>query len=64
MRRVERIEGPTPNGGVYALAYTLPNGSIEIVEFDADHRAIHRTHGFTRDHRADPVFDPTDVKQP
>ena len=30
----ERIEGSTPAGGAYAIAYRGDDGSIEIVEFD------------------------------
>ncbi len=40
----QRIEGPIPNGGAYALVYTRPNGAIEIVEFDADGKEIRRTY--------------------
>ncbi len=40
----ERIEGPTPNGGAYALVYRLPDGSIEIAEFDSVDREIRRTY--------------------
>ncbi len=39
-----RVEGPTPNGGAYAIAYVRDDGSIEIVEFDRDGRAIARTY--------------------
>lgn len=40
-----RVEGPTPNGGAYALIYRHDDGEIEIVEFDADDRETHRTYG-------------------
>lgn len=40
----ERIDGPTPNGGAYSIRYTRPDGSTEIVEFDAQDRAIFRTY--------------------
>ncbi len=43
-RPPERIAGPTPNGGAYAIAYHLPDGSIEIVEFTADDRELMRTY--------------------
>jgi hypothetical protein len=33
-RSAERIEGPTPAGGAYAIAYRHDDGAIEIVEFD------------------------------
>lgn len=42
--RSERIPGPTPNGGAYAIAYHHPDGSVEIVEFTADHVEIQRTY--------------------
>jgi hypothetical protein len=38
----EHIEGPTPNGGTYALVYVHDDGQIEIVEFDRDDREILR----------------------
>jgi len=47
-REPTRIDGPTPNGGVYALAYTHPDGSVEIVEFDAEDREIARTYSEPR----------------
>ena len=32
----ERIEGPTPNGGAYAILYRDSNGNpVEIVEYNA-----------------------------
>jgi hypothetical protein len=40
----ERTEGPTPNGGAYAIAYFHDDGSMEIVEFDANDNEIHRTY--------------------
>lgn len=40
----ERTEGPTPNGGAYAFAYFHDDGSMEIVEFDANDNEIHRTY--------------------
>jgi len=40
----KRIEGPTPSGGAYALAYTHDDGSVEIVEFDSQDREIQRTY--------------------
>src|SRR5262249_9066800 len=43
-RRTERIEGPTPNGGAYALVYHRDDGSIEIVECDEAGDEIHRTY--------------------
>lgn len=44
MRDPIRIDGPTPNGGVYSIAYFRGDGSMEIVEFDADDVAIFRTY--------------------
>jgi hypothetical protein len=50
----ERSEGPTPNGGAYALAYFSKAGcpavrgeadAVEIVEYTADGREIFRTYG-------------------
>ena len=40
----KRIEGPTPAGGAYAIAY-VHDGAVEIVEFDAAGRPIARTYG-------------------
>jgi hypothetical protein len=40
----ERHDFPTPNGGVYAIAYFHDDGSMEIVEFDANDEEIHRTY--------------------
>lgn len=49
MAEPRRIEGPTPAGGVYAIAYesTDEEGApaLEIVEYAADGRAIARTYG-------------------
>jgi hypothetical protein len=42
--RPERIEGPTPGGGAYAIAYTHDDGTVEVVEFDAAGREIRRTY--------------------
>ena len=49
-----RVDGPTPNGGAYAIRYYRDadgnpcpadrSVSSEIVEFTADDRAIHRTY--------------------
>jgi hypothetical protein len=39
-----RIEGPTPNGGAYAIAYTHDDASMEIVEFNAQGEEIARTY--------------------
>ncbi len=44
----KRIEGPTPNGGAYAIAYEHDDGSVEIVEFDSQDRAIHRTYAMAK----------------
>jgi hypothetical protein len=44
----ERHDGPTPNGGAYSIAYFRDDGSMEIVEFDADGKEIHRTYGEPR----------------
>lgn len=49
----ERIEGPTPQGGAYALVYTHDDGSKEVVEFEADGGEIRRTYAVTRQ----PEFD-------
>ncbi len=43
-KQPERVEGPTPAGGAYAIAYRHDDGSIEIVEFDSAGRAIRRTY--------------------
>lgn len=50
----QRDDGPTPNGGAYSIAYfSDARGnpcaredahSMEIVEFDADGEAVHRTY--------------------
>ena len=49
----ERHDGPTPNGGVYSIAHFLKDGkpvpkadatAMEIIEFDADGRQVHRTY--------------------
>jgi hypothetical protein len=40
----ERLEGPTPNGGAYALIYRHEDGSLEIVEFTAQDVEIGRTY--------------------
>ena len=39
-----RIEGPTPNGGAYAIIYEHDDGSIEAVEFDTNGEQIFRTY--------------------
>lgn len=44
MRDPIRIDGATPNGGAYSILYTHDDGSREIVEFDADDKAIFRTY--------------------
>jgi hypothetical protein len=44
IKKPERIEGPTPNGGAYAIAYTHDDGSMEIVEFNALGEEIARTY--------------------
>ena len=43
-----RVDGPTPNGGAYAIAYTSDDGSIEIVEFDGQDREIMRVYGIQK----------------
>ena len=40
----ERIEGPTPAGGAYALIYRHDDGTVEIVEFNIHGREIRRTY--------------------
>jgi hypothetical protein len=47
----ERVDGPTPNGCTYSIAYFHDDLSMEIVEFDAADRAIHRTYSPPRDDR-------------
>lgn len=51
---VERIKGPTPHGGVYAVAYFSRDGipvakseatAVEIVEYDAQDGVVFRTYG-------------------
>lgn len=43
--RVERIEGPTPNGGDYAVLYRgLAGGAYEIVEYKKDGTEVFRTY--------------------
>jgi hypothetical protein len=51
----ERHDGPTPNGGAYAIAYFFDDArnpapkdqatGVEVVEFDSRGEAIHRTSG-------------------
>ena len=51
----ERIEGPTPNGGAYAVAHfrgsdgtPVPKSKavyVEIIEYGADGEELFRTHG-------------------
>ena len=45
LKSPQRVDGPTPNGGVYAIAYVHDDGSIEIVEFDGQDREIMRVYG-------------------
>jgi hypothetical protein len=40
----ERIEGPTPAGGAYAIAYRHDDGAVEIVEFDLAGTELQRTY--------------------
>ncbi len=52
MSEPRRVEGPTPAGGAYAIAYSNAAGEIvEIVEFDEQDRPIARTYtaAFERD---------------
>lgn len=43
--RVERHNGPTPAGGAYSEAYIANDGGIvEVVEYNAEGRAITRTY--------------------
>lgn len=51
---VERINGPTPHGGVYAVAFFSRDGipvakseatAVEIVEYDAQDGEVFRTYG-------------------
>jgi hypothetical protein len=50
----ERIDGPTPNGGEYAVAHFSRDGeaaekadatAVEILEYSADGECIARTYG-------------------
>lgn len=60
----ERHDGPTPNGGVYSIAYFRgPDGAptskglavaMEIQEFDAQDRMIRRTYFGPRSQPAEP----------
>lgn len=54
MAAEERIEGPTPNGGAYAVAIFSRDGkpaekadatAVEITEYAADGTALLRTYG-------------------
>ena len=48
MREPERVDGPTPNGGAYAVGYYDETGHlIEVVEYDADGEQIFRTYNET-----------------
>jgi hypothetical protein len=40
----ERIAGPTPSGGAYAIVYVHDDGIVELVEFDALSREIMRSY--------------------
>jgi len=40
----ERIEGPTPAGGAYEIAYRHDDGAVEIVEFDLAGTELQRTY--------------------
>ncbi len=41
----KRVEGPTPNGGAYAILFTHDDGSMEIAEFNAEGSEVFRTYG-------------------
>ncbi len=41
----KRVDGPTPNGGAYAILFTHDDGSVEIAEFDAEGGEVFRTYG-------------------
>jgi hypothetical protein len=55
MATQRRVDGPTPNGGVYSIAYFRnDDGSpadeddatkVEIVEYDEDDKVVQRTYG-------------------
>ena len=55
MAKTERIDEPTPNGGVYAIAnFQDSDGSpaeknnakrVEIVEYDGNDKVVWRTYG-------------------
>lgn len=47
-RQPERIPGPTPAGGAYALVYRHDDGQVEIVEFDDRDQEIRRTYSAAR----------------
>jgi hypothetical protein len=45
VKKPERHDGPTPNGGAYSIGYYRADGSLaEIVEFTADGVELHRTY--------------------
>lgn len=56
MKTSKRVDGPTPNGGTYMIAYFRDSSGnacsekdaskVEIVEFESDNNAIARTYGF------------------
>ena len=41
--QADRVEGPTPNGGAYALVYKRDD-FMEIVEFDSSGNQVFRTY--------------------
>jgi hypothetical protein len=43
-RTPERIDGPTPNGGTYALVFVHDDGTVEIVEYDDQDQVLVRTY--------------------
>lgn len=48
MTSVERIDGPTPNGGAYMIIARFPGWgetNVEITEFDENDQPICRTYG-------------------
>lgn len=43
----KRIEGPTPNGGAYAIAVTDDEGNVEVTEYDQDGKPVARPYGMS-----------------
>lgn len=59
----KRVEGPTPNGGAYAILYMdAHDRSIEIVEYDAEGRDLMRTYVAQSDAGGDEEFRPEESR--